>query len=179
MRKRLITLLASLVFSTPLAMLVTTAPASAAVPACNAITGTAVWSGAQSFSYTPGHWCMKDAFTEVIFQGDGNLVWYKLNDGRVLFSSNTCRTCRPGQVVRNLAFQTDGNVVVYRSTGAAMWAIGTGIAVNHSRTSPTHFTWQVERVVETCGFSNFKFYLKHQQTSPDHNLKFLTACQAQ
>lgn len=180
MRKRLIMLLAAFAFSTPLVMLATTARASAAIPACNAITGTAAWTGAHGFSYAPGHWCMKDQYTEVVFQSDGNLVWYKLNDGRVLAKSDTCMsTCRPGQIVRNLAFQTDGNVVIYRSTGAAMWALipGKG-AINHSARTPTQFTWVVERRVETCGLSNFNFYLRQEETSPDFHLKYLTSCQA-
>lgn len=174
--KRLLALLVALAASIPVAMLATAAPASAAAPGCNAITATAHWTASKGFNYTPGHWCMKDTFSEVIFQSDGNLVWYKINDGSVLWSSNTCSTCRPGQRVARLSFQTDGNVVVYRNTGAAMWAVGTGVGIN---VRTTQFNWQVERVNQTCGFSNFEFFLRHFQTSPDHTLNTLSRCNGQ
>jgi hypothetical protein len=170
--KRLIVLAVVLAASIPVELMATTAPASAAAPVCNATTATASWTAKVQYQYAPGGWCMKDPFSEVVFQSDGNLVWY-LNNGEVLWKTDTCGKCRPGQRAVRLNFQLDGNIVIYRDTGAAMWAIGQGRDVNPKN---TFFSWQVKRSTETCGLSNFKFTITHGQSNPDHTLNTIPAC---
>jgi REP element-mobilizing transposase RayT len=169
--KRLVVLAAALAASIPLAMVASAAPASAAVPACGATTATAHWSTQQQFSYAPAGWCMKDAYSKVVFQSDGNLVWYR-NDGHVFWSSNTCTSCTGGKRAVKLSFQIDGNIVIYRSDGIALWAIGQAT----DRTNNTQFYWQVKRTGEICALSNYHFELTHFQTNPDHTLHTITRC---
>lgn len=59
----------------------------------------------------------------LIMQGDGNLVLYKLDNGKVLkplWASNTNHGSD-----YNAVFQGDGNLVVYDGSGRAKWASGT------------------------------------------------------
>jgi hypothetical protein len=55
---------------------------------------------------------------ELSYQGDGNLVLYRLSDGYPLWATNTFT---PGVV----EMQHDGNLVIYSSGGSAIWWTGT------------------------------------------------------
>ncbi|MGI8802983.1 MAG: hypothetical protein ACR2KV_12545 [Solirubrobacteraceae bacterium] len=61
-----------------------------------------------------------DGRFRLVYQGDGNLVLYRLADGAPLWSSGT-----NGRSVAACIMQTDGNLVVYDAAGAAAWASGT------------------------------------------------------
>lgn len=51
----------------------------------------------------------------LIYQGDGNLVLYRVNGWQPLWASNTVGSAR------NAIMQTDGNFVVYNASGAPRW----------------------------------------------------------
>jgi pimeloyl-ACP methyl ester carboxylesterase len=55
---------------------------------------------------------------ELSYQGDGNLVLYRMSDGQPLWATNTFT---PGVV----EMQNDGNLVIYSSGGGAIWWTGT------------------------------------------------------
>ena len=184
MRKRLFTLLIALVSCISVSTVLAGSPAMAVVaPACSATTGTASWSTQglgtlhQNWNYSPGHWCMKASTlsglkTEVIFQGDGNLVWYGANNinvgiDRVLWASGT-----NGRGAARLSFQVDGNIVIYTANNTVLWAIG----ASSSRNSSTRFSWRVTTADrDPCVFGFFE--LRHFQTNPDINpLHLKTIC---
>jgi hypothetical protein len=165
---RSLILAAALAVSVP-ASIVVTAGAASAEPACGAITGTAVWSTQRSYSYFPGGWCMKERYAEVVWQSDGNLVWYRFSDGLALWASGT------SDRTSTLVFRKDGNIVIYSSHGLVEWAIG-GAPPDH-RTASTYFYWQVYTVnPQGCGLGNITHYLWHHQTSPDYNMQKWSRC---
>jgi pimeloyl-ACP methyl ester carboxylesterase len=55
---------------------------------------------------------------ELAYQGDGNLVLYRISDGYPLWATNTFT---PGVV----EMQHDGNLVIYSNAGTAIWWTGT------------------------------------------------------
>jgi len=55
---------------------------------------------------------------ELVYQDDGNLVFYRSADGVARWAS---MTFEPGQVV----MQADGNLVVYNASGVPLWSSGT------------------------------------------------------
>jgi hypothetical protein len=59
-----------------------------------------------------------DGRFELSYQGDGNLVLYRLSDGAPLWATNTFT---PGVV----EMQHDGNLVIYANGGGAIWSTGT------------------------------------------------------
>jgi len=84
------------------------------VPSCS--NNTVVWTGTQL--YSPGTFCLVIYSDLMIFQTDGNLVWYVHNVAE--WSSGTYGT---GQT---LALQGDGNVVIYSASGTALYASNWG-----------------------------------------------------
>lgn len=84
--------------------------ALAGAPAANA--GILYWTGTSVVER--GAWSQYEQGSSVRFQTDGNLVHYK--NGRATWSSNTA-----GRGT-HLAFQNDGNIVVYGINGNAVWA---------------------------------------------------------
>jgi hypothetical protein len=141
--------------------LVAASPASAS-PTCQEYS-PARWTTQQSYNFAPGGWCTTDGLSKVVFQSDGNLVWYD-NANRVLFKSNTCVSCTwtPNTGVYKLSFQVDGNIVIYNTRGQALWAIG----ASSDRTASTVFYWQLGFI---GGFADC-FRLHHFQVNPDRNL---------
>jgi pimeloyl-ACP methyl ester carboxylesterase len=59
-----------------------------------------------------------DGQFELSYQGDGNLVLYRMSDGQPLWATHTFA---PGVV----EMQHDGNLVIYSAAGHAIWASGT------------------------------------------------------
>ena len=59
-----------------------------------------------------------DGRFELSYQGDGNLVLYRMSDGYPLWATHTYA---PGVV----EMQHDGNLVIYASGGSAIWSAGT------------------------------------------------------
>jgi hypothetical protein len=169
MRIRRIIMSAALVIGVLAANVVTEESASAALaPTCNALTATANWSTAKSYTYRPGQWCMKDDQQEVIFQSDGNLVWYQTHYDQVKWATNT-----NAKGATKLSFQVDGNIVIYNSAGRALWAIG-GAA---RRTTSTRFNWQLSWVFGCGGYPGSRDYiLKHFSTNPDVTLHYRDVC---
>lgn len=55
-----------------------------------------------------------------VYQGDGNLVLYRNQDGVALWSSGTA-----GSSVGTCVMQGDGNLVVYDAAGVPVWNAGT------------------------------------------------------
>jgi hypothetical protein len=108
----LILLAATGVWSTTVAV----APARAAtvVPPC--ATNFTTWTATRL--YSPGTFCLVSSADYLIFQTDGNFVWYV--SGVPLWSSVTAGT---GQT---LALQGDGNVVVYSAGGQPLYASSWG-----------------------------------------------------
>src|SRR5262245_615877 len=140
---------------------VAAAPASAA-PGC----GTAAdahWSSTAHYTYGRGHWCMTNGYSTVIYQSDGNLVWYDARGGQALWSSNTCYICSwtPNQGANNLYFQTDGNIVIRNSRGQTLWAIGN----SPKRTSATNYYWRLSTSFLDC----YVLHLTHLQVDPNPN----------
>jgi len=60
----------------------------------------------------------QDGRFELSYQGDGNLVLYRLSDGHPLWATHTFA---PGVV----EMQHDGNLVIYSTAGNALWSSGT------------------------------------------------------
>lgn len=58
--------------------------------------------------------------TKVVMQGDGNLVLYRTDNGKALWSSNTWN-----KPVNQAVMQGDGNLVCYGPDGQAYWSTGT------------------------------------------------------
>ena len=57
-----------------------------------------------------------------VMQSDGNFVIYSLNNGTVLWTSNTASP--PSSSVSNLlSYQVDGNVVIYSRSSAVLWSL--------------------------------------------------------
>jgi hypothetical protein len=162
-----------LAISVPASIIATAVPASAAPPAC---TGSfiAQWSTQHSFSYTPGHWCMSTGRhgSEVVWQSDGNLVWYVNRDGHVLWASNTCKQGCANSGATWLRFQVDGNVVIYDSRGHPLWALG----ASNQRTSSTTFTWELARFPRSCFLVKTDFAWLHHQDNPDKTLSTKDVC---
>ncbi len=61
-----------------------------------------------------------NGWLNLVVQGDGNVVLYRIQTRRPLWASNTM-----GQPVAFLAMQGDGNLVAYTAGGAPVWASGT------------------------------------------------------
>lgn len=142
-------------------------PAAAAAP-CSATTATAAWSTQRAYNYRPGGWCMKTDRSSVVFQSDGNLVWYEIGRyERVFWASGT-----NGRGAARLSFQVDGNIVIYTASGQVLWAIG----ASGNRTVNTRFYWQVRySTPAACG--DFWYHeLKHYQTNPDLRLHIMVRC---
>ena len=59
-----------------------------------------------------------DGRYELAYQGDGNLVLYRISDGAALWNTGTFSA---GQV----EMQNDGNLVIYNSVGTPLWASNT------------------------------------------------------
>jgi hypothetical protein len=157
---RRLVLAAALAVTVPASIVVAAAPASASVPPCGALTATAHWSTQQSYSYFPGHWCATDGYQEVVWQSDGNLVWYKISDGHVFWASGTDNSGAAG-----LSFQVDGNIVIYTSRGHVLWADGN----SSRRTASTQFYWSLKREPSSvlCTGQQTRWILDHYQTNPD------------
>lgn len=154
---------AALAVSVP-AGIVVAAPASASAPSCNTAS-RAYWSTQRAYNFSPGGWCMTDGRSEVVWQSDGNLVWYVVSNGHVLGSSDTCTSCswttKTG--ASRLSFQVDGNIVVYRSDGTKLWQRG----ASSNRRSTTVYYWE-NYENSTC--NNIMYSIAHTQLDPDPNL---------
>jgi hypothetical protein len=59
-----------------------------------------------------------DGNYQLILQGDSNLVLYY--QGRAIWTTNTA-----GRSAASLVMQSDGNLVLYNTSGAALWSSGT------------------------------------------------------
>ena len=60
---------------------------------------------------------------QLIFQSDGNLIEYDLNQNKVMWASNTAGS---GSLAGNIVkFRTDGNFVILNKQGSVIWATGT------------------------------------------------------
>ncbi|MDF2258548.1 hypothetical protein P2L57_23330 [Streptomyces ferralitis] len=66
-----------------------------------------------------GSWTQAQ-YTRLVVQLDGNLVMYRKSDGKAIWSSGTS-----GHSGAYVYMQSDGNLVVYGSSGGALWATGT------------------------------------------------------
>jgi hypothetical protein len=172
MWKRFALLAAAVAVSVPLSIVVAASPASA-IPSCGS-TGVAHWTTQSAYNFSRGGWCMTDGqFHEVVWQSDGNLVWYSLWDyGRVLWASGTCYSCTwaPSNKrgATRLSFQVDGNIVVYNASGKPLWAIGE----SNNRWDITQFYWKLN-VGNSCGI---RYDLTHYQISPSDILHSWSRC---
>lgn len=79
-----------------------------------------VVSGAVSTLKAGNYLLFSGGRLKLVYQGDGNLVLYRMRDHVALWSSGTCGT-KPGKTV----MQGDGNLVIYDASGAAKWASNT------------------------------------------------------
>jgi len=150
--------------------LVAASPASAAT--CSSA-ADAHWSTQKSYNYSPGGWCMTDGTSEVVWQSDGNLVWYDIADSHVFWKSDTCTSCTWTDLTGSyrLSFQLDGNIVIYTRSGHVLWAIGQ----SDNRRSTTTFDWINGEQFNTCGFLNqdTTWILEHRQQDPDPALNII------
>ena len=64
------------------------------------------------------------------FQSDGNLVVYRVSDGRSLWASNTAN-----QNVTKAVYQNDGNLVLTNSSGVDVW---NGFAAQQAKNLPAN-----------------------------------------
>jgi subtilase family serine protease len=91
-------------------------------------TGGSLWSdGTYVHSATigsgqklKGGWWAQAKYTRLVMQPDGNLVMYRKRDGKAIWSTGTS-----GHSGAYAYMQTDGNLVVYSSTGTALWSTHT------------------------------------------------------
>ncbi|WP_369390186.1 hypothetical protein AB5J72_22990 [Streptomyces sp. CG1] len=91
-------------------------------------TGSALWSdGTYMRSATIGSgqklyggWWAQAKYTRLVVQPDGNVVLYRKRDGKALWSTGTY-----GHSGAYAYMQSDGNLVVYSSTGTALWSTHT------------------------------------------------------
>ena len=173
MRKRLAALVLAVAIGVTASVAVGAGVAEAAVaPACSTH-ASAAWSTQglgpthANWNFAPGHWCMTDGVTEVVFQGDGNLVWYNIHYDQVKWATNT-----NNKGVNRLSFQIDGNIVLYAGSDWK-WAIG---ASSH-RTSHTRFLWQLGWTFGCGGLPGSRdVSLKHSQINPDMQLHYRDVC---
>jgi hypothetical protein len=163
-------LAAAVAVSVPLSLAVAATPASAS-PSCTTYKN-ALWNTVQSYNFGPGHWCMSDGDSKVVWQSDGNLVWYAVWDGHVLWASNTCTSCTwtSKRGANRLSFQIDGNIVVYANS-TALWAIG----ASSRRTLSTLFHWDLYTIGAACN-GYIKYALDHWQENPFDDLHPLERC---
>ncbi|WP_225097996.1 hypothetical protein [Streptomyces sp. CoH27] len=90
--------------------------------------GSALWSdGTYMHSATigsgqklKGGWWAQAKYTRLVMQPDGNFVIYRKRDGKAIWTSNTY-----GHAGAYAYMQTDGNLVVYSSSGSALWSTHT------------------------------------------------------
>ncbi|HYI02531.1 hypothetical protein [Hyalangium sp.] len=78
-------------------------------------------------SYAGGSTLVSNEIAKLVFQGDGNLVLYKMNGAneQAAWASNTV-----GRGGSQVAFQGDGNLVIYTSAGKPVWATGSNAQGN-------------------------------------------------
>ncbi|MDT0464563.1 hypothetical protein [Streptomyces gibsoniae] len=67
-----------------------------------------------------GGWWAQTQYTRLVMQPDGNFVIYRKHDGKAIWSSRTS-----GHTGAYAYMQSDGNLVVYSSTGSALWSTHT------------------------------------------------------
>ncbi|EST28365.1 hypothetical protein M878_22730 [Streptomyces roseochromogenus subsp. oscitans DS 12.976] len=67
-----------------------------------------------------GGWWAQTQYTRLVMQPDGNFVIYRKHDGKAIWSTGTS-----GHSGAYAFMQTDGNLVVYSSTGSALWSTHT------------------------------------------------------
>ncbi|MEV5879951.1 hypothetical protein AB0L75_38225 [Streptomyces sp. NPDC052101] len=67
-----------------------------------------------------GGWWAQTQYTRLVMQPDGNFVIYRKHDGKAIWSSGTS-----GHSGAYAYMQSDGNLVVYSSTGSALWSTHT------------------------------------------------------
>lgn len=102
------------------AQLRTLAPAAARMPSGCKV--NRAWTASEGVSYRPGRFCLKSTVkysSWLVFEKNGNLVHYGGSPLRKMWQSRT-----GGQGANRLAFQRDGNVVIYRNT-TPLWSTGT------------------------------------------------------
>ncbi|MGW4561272.1 hypothetical protein ACWEN3_02335 [Streptomyces sp. NPDC004561] len=91
-------------------------------------TGGALWSDGTYARSTKigsgqklqGGWWAQTQYTRLVMQPDGNFVIYRKHDGKAIWSAGTS-----GHAGAYAFMQTDGNLVVYPSTGSALWSTHT------------------------------------------------------
>ncbi|MGW1049393.1 hypothetical protein [Streptomyces sp. NPDC002521] len=91
-------------------------------------TGSALWSdGTYMRSATIGSgqklyggWWAQAKYTRLVVQPDGNVVLYRKRDGKAIWSTGTS-----GHSGAYAYMQSDGNLVVYPSSGSALWSTHT------------------------------------------------------
>ncbi|MER6564720.1 hypothetical protein ABT288_00565 [Streptomyces sp. NPDC001093] len=67
-----------------------------------------------------GGWWAQTQYTRLVMQPDGNFVIYRKHDGKAIWSAGTS-----GHSGAYAYMQSDGNLVVYSSTGSALWSTHT------------------------------------------------------
>ncbi|MGW3174561.1 hypothetical protein [Streptomyces sp. NPDC001153] len=67
-----------------------------------------------------GGWWAQTQYTRLVMQPDGNFVIYRRHDGKAIWSAGTS-----GHSGAYAYMQSDGNLVVYSSTGSALWSTHT------------------------------------------------------
>jgi hypothetical protein len=100
-------------------------PASAApTKGCGSVYSNTdmVWNNSSFYKWEKGNYCQgsynnTDQYF-LKYQADGNFVLYNLWTNRAVWASNTANR-GAGQLV----FQTDGNVVIYDTSGRPLWAM--------------------------------------------------------
>ncbi|MFE9453033.1 hypothetical protein [Streptomyces sp. NPDC006739] len=68
----------------------------------------------------PGGWWAQTQYARLVMQPDGNFVIYRKHDGKAVWSTGTS-----GHSGAYAYMQSDGNLVVYPSTGTALWSTHT------------------------------------------------------
>lgn len=92
--------------------------AAAAAPSCSsAVYG---WSSSVNYTFTAANgWCIYNSGHKVVFQTDGNLVYYKAGQSGSVWNSHT-----NGHSTATLKFQSDGNMVIYQGS-TPLWTSST------------------------------------------------------
>lgn len=86
------------------------------------------WTTSTAYKFQAGTWCMAVQYQQLVWQSDGNLVQYSTIGGirSVHWATGTQNRGKW------LAFQTDGNLVIYDASNHAIWANGARVTSGHN-----------------------------------------------
>jgi hypothetical protein len=132
-------------------------------------TDTIDWTQFFSIDYSPGNFSLNSGPGHLVFQTDGNLVFYE--NSIALWQAQTY-----GRGATKLALQTDGNIVVYAGN-TPLWQSGGGVDSSGSLGNPMYAKFNEEyelRVTQPNVFSAPVAYASWYGYVQDHGVDVKT-----